>query len=156
MGEPPRRAGRGGPALAGAAEHDPEFEADVRRRHEDGEARLAPRDIALAYAPYLIIIAIFALAQIGPIKDFLEAPTQEFTWPGLDIRDTEGEPLSSITYTFNWLAAAGTLLLVAGVLTMLVLRYRPGAALRSLRARRSTSSRGRSSPSPRCSRWPTS
>jgi lactate permease len=82
--------------------------------------------VLLAYAPYLIIIAIFAIAQLGPIKDFLASPTQEFTWPGLDVRGTDGEAVSSITFTFNWLAAAGTLLLVAGALTMLALRI--GAA----------------------------
>ena len=43
-----------------------------------------------------------------------QRPTQEFTWPGLDVRNADGEPVSSITYTFNWLAAAGTLLLIAG------------------------------------------
>ena len=81
LGEETESRRGGGPALAGAATHDPEFEADVRRRQEGGE-RDTPREVALAYAPYLIIIVIFSLAQIGPIKDFLESPTQEFTWPG--------------------------------------------------------------------------
>jgi lactate permease len=119
----------GGPALAGAAEHDPEFEADVRKRQEGGE-RDTPREVALAYAPYLIIIVIFSLAQIGPIKDFLASPTQEFTWPGLDVRNADGEPVSSITYAFNWLAAAGTLLLISGLITMVVLKVSPGRALK--------------------------
>src|SRR3954470_20507450 len=110
LGEAGETRRGGGPALAGAATHDPEFEADVRRRQEGGE-RDTPREIALAYAPYLIIIVIFSLAQIGPIKDFLASPTQEFTWPGLDVRNADGDPVSSITYAFNWLAAAGTLLL---------------------------------------------
>jgi lactate permease len=119
----------GGPALAGAAAHDPEFEADVRRRQEGGE-RDTPREVALAYAPYLSIIVIFSLAQIGPIKDFLASPTQEFTWPGLDVRNADGEPVSSITYAFNWLAAAGTLLLISGLITMVVLKVSPGRALK--------------------------
>jgi lactate permease len=37
---------------------------------------------------------------------------------------------TSVTYKLNWASAAGTLLLVAGVLTMLWLRIRPGRALR--------------------------
>jgi lactate permease len=124
----PRRGG--GPALAGAATHDPAFEGEVRRRHDDGQ-RDTSRDVVLAYAPYLIIIAIFAVAQWGPIKDFLAGPTQEFTWPGLDVRNADGEAVKSITYTFNWLAAAGTLLLIAGVITMLVLRMSPARGLRT-------------------------
>ena len=121
LGEETESRRGGGPALAGAATHDPEFEADVRRRQEGGE-RDTPREVALAYAPYLIIIVIFSLAQIGPIKDFLASPTQEFTWPGLDVRNADGEAVSSITYAFNWLAAAGTLLLISGLITMVVLQ----------------------------------
>src|SRR3712207_6991478 len=45
----------------------------------------SPREVAEAYAPYLIIIVVFALAQLGPIKDALDSVTQEFDWPGLDI-----------------------------------------------------------------------
>ena len=125
------------PALAGASTADPSFEADVRRRHAarggggGDEPQDTPREVVLAYAPYAIIIAIFALAQWGPIKDFLEGRTREFTWPGLDVRNADGEAVSSITYTFNWLAAAGTLLLVAGVITMVVLRMNPGRAVRT-------------------------
>jgi len=37
--------------------------------------------------------------------------------------------VSSGTYNFNWLPAAGTTLLVAGLITMLVLRVKPGRAL---------------------------
>jgi lactate permease len=129
LGDPTERRRGSGPALAGAAAHDPEFEADVRRRQEGGE-RDTPGEVALAYAPYLIIIVIFSLAQIGPIKDFLASPTQEFTWPGLDVRNADGDQVSSITYAFNWLAAAGTLLLISGLITMVVLRVSPGRALR--------------------------
>ena len=129
LGEETESRRGGGPALAGAATHDPEFEADVRRRQGGGE-RDTPREVALAYAPYLIIIVIFSLAQIGPIKDFLASPTQEFTWPGLDVRNADGEPVSSITYAFNWLAAAGTLLLISGLITMVVLKVSPGRALK--------------------------
>jgi len=114
------------PAIAGAATDDPAFEKDVR----DRSGKDSGRDVALAYAPYLIIIAIFALAQLGPVKDALTGAAQEFQWPGLDVRDPEGEVLSTVTYKLNWLDAAGTLLLVAGLLTMLLLRLSPGRALK--------------------------
>ncbi len=120
---------RRGPALAGAATHDPAFEQDVLRRQ--GGEKDSRRDILLAYSPYAIIIVVFALAQWGPIKDFLASPTQEFTWPGLDVRNPDGEALSTTTFAFGWLAAAGTLLLISGLLTMLLLRVRPGQALKT-------------------------
>jgi lactate permease len=116
------------PAIAGAATFDPAHEDEVRRRSDD--TRDARGDVVVAYAPYLIIIAVFALAQLGPIKDALASVTAEFSWPGLDIRNPDGEAPSAQTFRFNWLAAAGTLLLISGLLTMLVLRFSPGRALR--------------------------
>jgi lactate permease len=119
------------PAVAGGAASDPAFEAEVRRR-EGGEGhRYSRSEVIAAYAPYLIIIAIFALAQWAPIKEFLEKGIAEFQWPGLDVTTPDGEPASAVTYKFNWLPAAGTLLLVAGLLSMLVLRMSPGRALKT-------------------------
>jgi lactate permease len=120
----------GRPAIAGAAAHDARHEEEVRRRdddHADGR-----RDVWEAYAPYMIIIAVFAIAQWGPLKDALDSAGTSFSWPGLDIQNAEGEAPSSIEYNLNWASAAGTLLLVSGLITMLVLRVSPGRALRVL------------------------
>ena len=120
----------GRPAVAGAEGHDPAMEEEVRRR--DDNVKDPPADVVRAYSPYLIIIAIFAIAQIPAIKDALaESPwTTTFQWPGLDVVTPEGEPLSSLTYNFNWLPAAGTLLLISGLITMAVLKVSPGRALK--------------------------
>jgi lactate permease len=122
-------ARQGGPAIAGAAAHDPAHEAAVRRREHEG--RDTPGDTFGAYAPYLIIIVIFALAQWGPIKDFLAKGATEFDWPGLNVLNAKGEAPTSVTYKLNWLPAAGTLLLIAGLLTMAVLRVSPRQALQA-------------------------
>jgi lactate permease len=118
------------PAVAGGAVHDPAMEKEVARR--DDTKKDPPSDVFKAYAPYLIIIAIFAIAQIGAIKDALaESPwTTTFEWPGLDVRSPEGEALDSMTFNFNWLPAAGTLMLISGLITMAVLGLSPGRALR--------------------------
>jgi lactate permease len=119
----PRPAGPGGrPAVAGGATYDPTFEREVRRR-EDGH-KDTPGEVAVAYAPYLIIIVVFALAQITwlPFKDFLDNRTAEFNWPGLDVLNGKGEAPTSQTFKFTWASAAGTLLLVCGLLTMPLLR----------------------------------
>ena len=81
--------------------------------------------------PYVIIIAVLGLAQWGPIKDVLAKGEYDFAWPGLDILNAKGKVPSAVTYKFNWLPAAGTLLLICGLLTMLVLRIRPGDAVRA-------------------------
>jgi lactate permease len=119
--------GEARPAVAGAATADPVHEAEVRRR--EGTGRDTPRDVLLAYLPYIVVIVIFAVSQIGAVKDALDSPTQEFSWPGLNVVNPDGEAVSSITYKFNWLLAAGTLLLISGLITMLILRIRPGRAL---------------------------
>jgi lactate permease len=98
---------------------------------------LEPRDSAAevvrAYAPYLIIIAIFSVISIGPIKAALaKSPwTVTFGWPGLHVLGANGKPLSSVTFAFGWLPAAGTMMIVAGILTAIVLRITPGKAVRA-------------------------
>jgi lactate permease len=127
------------PAMAGG-------EGDVDQRRFEREAALRAdvtasgepvhdtrADVARAYAPYLIIIAVFALAQITwlPFKDFLDERTKEFSWPGLDVLNGQGEAPTSQTFRFNWANAAGTLMLVSGLLTMVVLRESVGRAART-------------------------
>jgi lactate permease len=117
------------PAIAGAATHDVQHEAAVRRR--EGTGTDSRSDVILAYAPYIIIIVVLGLAQWGPIKDFLAHGEKDFSWPGLDILNAKGKAPTSVTYKFNWLPAAGTLLLISGLLTVLVLRISPANALRA-------------------------
>jgi lactate permease len=123
-------AGGARPAIAGAAVADTTHEREVQRK--EGNGRDSGTEVAQAFAPYLIIIAVFAIAQIGPIKDFLDGLTKAFDWPGLDVQNPQGEVPSSVTFKFNWANAAGTLLLVSGLLTMVVLRFSPGRALGTL------------------------
>jgi lactate permease len=130
--EPLRGEVQGGPqpAIAGAAVSDATHEREIKRK--EGNGRDSAAEIFAAFAPYLIIIVVFALAQLGPIKDFLDERTKAFDWPGLNIQNPDGEAPSSVTFKFNWANAAGTLLLVSGLLTMLVLRFPPARAFRTL------------------------
>jgi lactate permease len=122
------------PAVAGSATHSPALEEEVRRR--DDSRKDPPGDVVRAYMPYLVIIAIFSIVQIPAVKDALaESPwTTTFQWPGLDVVSPDGEALSSLTFNFNWLPAAGTLLLISGLITMAILRVSPGRAIRVLGA----------------------
>jgi lactate permease len=87
------------------------------------------RDTVLAYLPYVIIIALFSLQQIPVIHAALASTTTKFGWPGLHVLSATGKPVSTTTFTLNWLEAAGTILLLAGVLTAIALRVRPRDAL---------------------------
>ena len=91
-------------------------------------------EVMKAYAPYLIIIVIFSLANLGPVKEALAGKpwTLPFQWPGLNVFAAgSDEELASTTFNFNWLPSAGTLMIFAGLLTMLVLRVSPGRALKA-------------------------
>jgi lactate permease len=90
-------------------------------------------DVARAYAPYLIIIAVFSIANIGAVKTALaKSPwTVKFDWPGLDVVGANGKALSSINFAFGWLPATGTLMVFAGILTALVLRVPARLAART-------------------------
>jgi len=117
------------PAAAGGSVHDPVMEREVSLR--DDTHRDTPADVVRAYAPYAIIIAIFSISQIPAVKDWLaQSPwTTTFEWPGLDVRNPDGEALTSLTFNLNWLPAAGTLMLISGLITMAVIRLGPGRAL---------------------------
>ena len=118
------------PAIAGAEAHNPTLEAEVHRR--DDTRKDPPADVVRAYAPYLVIIAVLSIAQIPAVKDALaKTPwTTTFQWPGLDVVNPDGEALSSLTYNVNWLPAAGSLLLISGLITMVILRVSPARSLK--------------------------
>ena len=90
-------------------------------------------DVARAYAPYLVIIAIFSITNITAVKEQLakEPWTKIFAWPGLDVLNPAGDPVATTNYTLNWLPAAGTLMIFAGIITAAILKVKPGQALRT-------------------------
>ena len=103
--------------------------------HDAGTARpsVANRaDVVRAYAPYLVIIVIFSLTNIPAVVDFLakEPWTHIFDWPGLDITNSAGDPVPT-QFKLNWLPAAGTLLVIAGLISMVILKVKPGRALKT-------------------------
>ncbi len=98
----------------------------------DGQIkRDTPGEILIAFSPYLIIIVVFAVAQIHwlPFFDWLDARTKAFAWPGLHILNAKGVEPTAVTFKFTWASAAGTLLLVSGLLSMITLRFGPRRAV---------------------------
>ncbi|MEJ7817026.1 MAG: lactate permease LctP family transporter [Rubrobacter sp.] len=110
--------------------------------------------IFLAWSPFIIIVAVFLLSQIDspvPIKSTIKGiesainfPSAEVNqqgkiavgWPGLDGQVTRQPPAVAeaapypAKYQTDWLSAAGTLILIADIISLAVLRVGPGQALR--------------------------
>jgi lactate permease len=113
------------PVAGGAVdEPSPEFMSRVERP-------LNRAEIIRAYAPYLVIVLVFVLAQWSVIKDALDSVTRTFSWPGLHIERPNGKPSTLPTFRLNWLGATGTLILIAGLITIPILGLSPAAAVRA-------------------------
>ncbi|MEC3979405.1 L-lactate permease [Amycolatopsis sp. H20-H5] len=80
------------------------------------------REIVLAYLPYALIIVIFSLGQLPPIKKLLDSATWKFHWPFLDIAGPTGKPVSGNVFSLPFLNTGGTLVLLAGILTAIALK----------------------------------
>ncbi|MEU6128656.1 L-lactate permease [Saccharopolyspora sp. NPDC047091] len=113
---------RGGVATVGDAE--PTGGGETSGAAPDSRA-----ETLRAFAPYMIIVLVFALAQIDAVKAPLTTLTLSFDWPGLTVLDAAGGPVST-EYEFAIGSATGTLLLISGLLSLPLLRVRPADALR--------------------------
>ena len=129
------------PAVAGAATGDPALERSVRLRDQEHDSR---REQWEAFAPYIIIVVVFALAKlVDPIEQFLfevsggtgfgtpDKAVNGFAWPGLDVVNPDGEAPSAATFAFSFWDSPGTLLVFCGLLTIAVLRINFGDAART-------------------------
>jgi lactate permease len=120
---PPPTGGPGYPIGRGTSTS--ELAARDSNQHDTG------REVLRAYAPYLIIIAVFSIAQVPAVRDALAAPTRAFSWPGLDLLSASGKASTLATFKLNWLAAPGTLMVIAGLLTIPVLRISVAKAVQA-------------------------
>ncbi|MGW5445258.1 L-lactate permease [Streptomyces asiaticus] len=99
-------------------------------RSDDLDREDPRREVVRAYAPYALIVAIFSIAQIGPVKDLLAKATRTFDWPFLDVADPAGKAVGANVFSMPLIATGGTLVLLAGVATAAVLKVTAGDALR--------------------------
>lgn len=86
-----------------------------------------------AVMPYVVIIAVFSISQLPPVKALLgQYATLSFPWPGLDIVDAAGNPVNT-AFKLGYIGTGGTLLLLSGIIV---------AALYGLSARRTVAAYG--------------
>ena len=90
-------------------------------RSEELDEEDSPREVVRAYTPYALIVAVFSVAQIPAVKDWLAKATQSYDWPFLDVVDPAGKPVGGNVFSWPIVSTGGTLVLFAGVATAVVL-----------------------------------
>jgi L-lactate transport len=105
-----------------------------------------------SWSPFIIIVALFLIVQIGPIKDAVSATQTAINFPNATVSETTGLPVVpwpglnghvaqtapvvpkptpyDAVYSTNWLSAAGTIILIGDIISLIVLRVGVGRALR--------------------------
>ncbi|MEJ4099824.1 L-lactate permease [Corynebacterium mastitidis] len=93
---------------------DPTTPEDQASQSTGGAAVLSPGKIALALFPYVLIVAVFAVAKLWrwgvDIPAALAGTDVLIEWPRL-----------GTTFTLNWLSGPGTILMACAVITVAVL-----------------------------------
>src|SRR5262249_3654661 len=127
----PRTPG-GEPAPGGGESADSQVLTRARA-DADRDTHDSPLDVFKAYAPYLAIIVVFVLATrvpaitgkppagVGATGTGLESVTHIVNWPGLHIVKANGDAVAT-TFKLNYLSAAGSLLLIAGLISMVLIQ----------------------------------
>jgi lactate permease len=88
-------------------------------------------EILRSLVPYAVVIFVVAATQVGFVKHAMGAFTSSFAWPGLHIVDPKGAPVSAVNAKFEWLLSAGSIVLIAGVLSVPLLRLDARVAARA-------------------------
>jgi lactate permease len=115
----------------------------------EGEARSSQtatpgrRAVLSAWSPFVVLTVLVGSWGIKPVKALLERATVPFPFPFVHnaiVHPATGRPLPSV-FTLNWLSATGTVILIAALASMALMRMRPadgirlfGRTLASLRA----------------------
>ncbi|MFM0154338.1 L-lactate permease [Paraburkholderia sediminicola] len=88
-------------------------------------------EILRALAPYAAVILVVASTQIGFIGHALGVITSTFAWPGLHVVDPKGAAVSAVNAKFEWLLSAGSIVLIAGLLSAPILKVSAAVATRT-------------------------
>lgn len=112
--------------IAGGAADGPTSEFAHRVENPDDRG-----EVMKAYAPYVIVIIVFVICQITAVKKLLDKATVKFDWPGIHVVSTTGKPVSLNQFTLNLLTTPGTQMLIAGLITMVVLKLSVSRAVKA-------------------------
>lgn len=76
---------------------------------------------------------VFSIVNVPVVKSALATLVVTINWPGLSVVSASGTPSTISTYTFDWVTHIGSLLLVIGIVTAVVVRISAIDAARTYR-----------------------
>jgi lactate permease len=94
------------------------------------QAHDSAADIVRALAPYAAVILVVAATQIGWLGHLLGRFTSTFPWPFLHVVDPSGKAVSATSAKFEWILSAGSIVLIAGMIAVPILKLRASVAVR--------------------------
>ena len=95
------------------------------------QSKHAGRDIAVAWAPYVLLVIFVLLWSYAPIKAKLDSFNIPINWPGLHNTVQRMPPVVAkpsgypAVYNFTWLSASGTACLFAAIIAAMVAGLKP-------------------------------
>ncbi len=114
-----------------------------------GKVSHSARNIALAWAPYIILVVLVLLWGYPPFKAKLDSVSMPIQWPGLHNMVQQMPPVVAqpakygAVFNFQWLSASGTACLFTAILGALVVGLSPLQFLTGLRKNGQTTPAGR-------------
>lgn len=100
------------------------------------ELRYSTGEVVRAWMPYILLAIMVFLWGYGPVKAVLAKTNINIPWPGLHNMIFKAAPIVAkntaygAVYTFGWLSAGGSAILISGILSIFVIpNYGPSRAI---------------------------
>ncbi len=98
----------------------------------EGEPRaVSGRALAWAWSPFVVLTVLVGCWGIRPLKAMLDHLTVALPFPVIHngvVLAASGKPVPAL-FTFNWLSATGTVILLSAVISIAIARMRPAVAV---------------------------
>ncbi|GAB76722.1 lactate permease [Austwickia chelonae] len=100
----------------------PEVEGEPVEAQSTDASDLTRQRIFMAVVPYVLVIVVFAIANLAPVAKFAKSLDVKIPWPVLSgqLLDSVGKASSHQTYTFSWASTPGILLAFVAILVGLI------------------------------------
>ncbi len=104
------------------------FHAEPAHGHH---GRVAAATLAWAWSPFVVLTVLVGCWGIRPVKAVLDRATIAIPFPVIHnavVLPGTGKAVAAL-FTFNWLSATGSVILLAALVSVAIARMRPGAAV---------------------------